>query len=147
MTEVMRVESRESSDVKSYRDLQVWKKAMDFVQAVYSATQTFPKEELYSLTNQIRRSAVSIPSNIAEGSSRRGTQEFLRYINISTGSLAEIETQLIIAGRLSYLSETSLNDLLKNTDELSRMLQGLYVSLQAKLPKKPTRLSTLDSNH
>src|SRR5688572_15690116 len=105
MTEVVRVESRESSGViRSYKDLIAWQKAMDLAALVYESIAGFPGDERYGLTSQIKRSAVSIPSNLAEGSSRRSTPEFLRYINIATGSLAELETQLLLANRLSYLS-------------------------------------------
>jgi len=141
---VARVESRESSEVvKSYRDLLVWQKSMDLLVDVYEAIAKFPADERYGLSIQIKRAAVSIPSNIAEGSSRRGTKEFLRYINIPTDSLAELETQLMAAKRLKFLSAEIEAKLLKQTDEISRMLQGLYNSLEAKL----TRLSILDSNH
>lgn len=140
---VARVESRESSKVKSYRDLLVWQKAMDFAMEIYAVTKNFPKEELYGLTSQMKRSALSIPSNIAEGSSRRTTGEFLRYINIATGSLAEIETQIIFAAHLSFVNQKAEAGLLKKADEISRMLQGLHRSLAS----KSARLSTLDSNH
>jgi four helix bundle protein len=141
--EVARIESRESSKVKSYRDLLVWQKSMDFAMQVYDIAKTFPKEELYGMTSQMKRSALSIPSNIAEGSSRRTTGEFLRYINIATGSLAEIETQIIFAARRKFIAQIKEEILLKDADEISRMLQGLYRSLES----KSSRLSTLDSNH
>lgn len=133
MAEVIRVESRESSAVRSYRDLLVWQKSMSFVTKVYRHLDTFPKTEHYGLVSQIKRSSVSVPSNIAEGSSRRSTKEFLRYINIANGSLAEAETQLQIATNLGYLDEKSLVEMLNATDEISRMLQGLYVALEKKL--------------
>ncbi|MDE3038099.1 MAG: four helix bundle protein [Pseudomonadota bacterium] len=129
--------------VKSYRDLRVWQEGRILVKEVYRAVKAFPKEEIYGLTSQIKRSAVSIPSNIAEGSSRRSTQEFLRFINIATGSLAELETQLILANDLEFMDSDMLEKLLQRTDNISRMSQGLYDALLA----KTTRLATRDSNH
>ncbi len=141
----MRVESRESSGrIESYRDLVAWRKSMDLVVAVYTLTEIFPKNEQFGLTSQIKRAVVSIPSNIAEGSSRRSTQEFLRYINIATGSLAEVETQLSVAQRLRFISPSQEEHLQRQCNEISRILQGLYDSLKSRLA---TRLSTLDSNH
>ena len=139
-----RVESRESSGkIKSYRDLVAWQKAMQLMTAIYEATRSFPKEETYGLAQQLRRAAVSVPSNLAEGSSRRSTQEFLRFINISTGSLAELETQITAARMLGYMNAITEATILTQADELGRILQGLYDALAAKI----TRLSTLDSNH
>ncbi len=145
MTEVIRVESRESSArVSSYRDLVAWKKSMDLLVAVYALTESFPKNEQFGLTSQIKRAVVSIPSNIAEGSSRRSTQEFLRYINIATGSLAEVETQLCATQRLNFITLIQEETLLDQCGEVSRIFQGLYNSLKSRLS---TRLSTLDSEH
>lgn len=145
MKEVNRVESRESSErVSSYRDLVAWKKSMDLLVSVYALTESFPKNEQFGLTLQIKRAAVSIPSNLAEGSSRRSTQEFLRYINIATGSLAEVETQLSAAQRLNFITLQQEETLLNQCGEISRIFQGLYNSLKARLS---TRLSTLDSEH
>src|SRR5436305_9813990 len=90
---------------RSYRDLIAWQKAMDMVAGIYQLTLKFPKEELYVLTSQLRRCAVSVPSNIAEGQGRGSPQEFKHFISIAMGSLTEIETQLLIAQRLSYISE------------------------------------------
>lgn len=146
MGEVARVESRESSEkVRSYRDLVAWQKAMDLMVEVYKATDGFPKNEQFGLTSQLRRAAVSVPSNIAEGSSRRSTQEYIRFINIATGSLAEIETQISAALRLGFLNAASEAELLGRCSEISRILQGLHDALQTRI--KTTRLSTLDSEH
>lgn len=145
MEKVIRVENRESSStIRSYRDLLVWQKSMDLLVEIYEVTKDFPKEELYGLSSQIKRAVVSVPSNIAEGSSRRTTREFIRFINIATGSLAELETQLIAAERLSFFSEEKKDILLYQTDEISRMLQGLHDSLIAKINSDH---STLNSNH
>jgi len=87
--------------VRNYQELIVWQRAMDLVEEIYKATKEFPREELYALTSQIRRAAVSIPSNIAEGQGRRTTADFLRHLSIAYGSLREVETQALIARRLS----------------------------------------------
>ena len=140
-----RVKSLESSGVgvRSYRDLLAWQKSMDLMLLVYRASDAFPKHEVYGLTQQLRRCVVSVPSNIAEGSSRRSTQEFLRFLNIACGSLAEVETQLTAARMLGYIDDSLESKLLEQAGEVSRILHGLYQSLQARL----TRLQTLDSNH
>jgi len=91
--------------IKSFHDLIVWQKAMDLVEANYKVTKSFPKEELYGLTNQIRRALDSIPSNIAEGQGRDSTKEFIHHLSIAYGSLYEVETQLLIAQRLNYISQ------------------------------------------
>ncbi|MFY7853623.1 MAG: four helix bundle protein, partial [Brevundimonas sp.] len=92
--------------VFGYRDLDVWKLAVDWVEAVYRATSNWPSEERFGLTSQLRRAAVSVASNIAEGAARRSTGEFLQFIGMARGSLAEAETQLLIASRLGYLDAT-----------------------------------------
>ena len=99
----------------NYRDLIVWQKAMDLVQAVYKITAGFPKEELYGLTSQLRRAAVSIPSNIAEGQGRRTTGDFQRFLAIANGSLREVETQILIAKRLNYLHNERTSHLMEST--------------------------------
>ncbi len=115
-----------------FKDLIAWQKAMDLVNAVYDATDDFPKREIYSLTDQMRRAAVSIPSNIAEGQAHYSNREFLHFLRHSRGSLAEVETQVIIAQRRNYLSETQAADLLKRAEEVSRILSGLINSLKVK---------------
>ncbi|MBW6511066.1 MAG: four helix bundle protein [Desulfuromonadaceae bacterium] len=115
--------------VQSYKDLTVWQKALDLVEMVYQATKVFPKEELYGLTNQLRRAAISIPSNIAEGHARSSTAEFLRFLSIAKGSLGEIETQLLIAQRLGYLSEEQLTPILNLQVEINKMTNGLMARL------------------
>jgi four helix bundle protein len=113
----------------TYRELIVWQKAMDFVQSVYQATARFPKEELYGLTSQLRRGAVSIPSNIAEGQGRETRGEFRRFLSIAYGSLREVETQIMIAERLHYLTENNCSQLLEAAGEIGRLLNGLTASL------------------
>ena len=115
--------------VKSYKDLIVWQKAMDLVQLVYQATKTFPKEELYGLTNQVRRAVVSIPSNIAEGQARQSSAEFKNFLSIARGSLAEVETQLLIAMRLNYLTQEQLAPIMAVHQEVSKMIPALMAKL------------------
>jgi four helix bundle protein len=115
--------------MQGYKDLVVWQKAMDLVTAIYRLTRAFPKQELYGLTSQIQRAAVSIPSNIAEGHALKQTQAYLRHLAIASGSLAELETQLEIAGRLGYLGPEGAKVLTK-ADEVGRMLTGLRRSLK-----------------
>ena len=115
--------------VKSYKDLIVWQKAMDLVEMVYRATKTFPKEELYGLTNQLRRAVVSIPSNIAEGQARKSTAEFRNFLSIARGSLAEVETQLLIARRLSYINQQKLGAILSIQVEVNKMTNALILKL------------------
>ena len=117
-------------DVRSYRDLKVWQMGMDLVCHIYQVTDGFPKSEIYGLTSQIQRAAVSIPSNVAEGHARGSSREFLHFLSISLGSLAELETQLLISSRLRYLDQGVLEPILDNVDELGRMLRGLQKSLR-----------------
>jgi len=93
-----------SKEIRNHKDLEVWKKSMDLVSNIYKITESFPNKELYGLTNQIRRAAVSVPSNIAEGAARSSKKEFIQFLYIALGSLSELETQIIIANRLEYLN-------------------------------------------
>ena len=113
-----------------YRDLKVWKLGVEISLEVYRLTKDFPKDELYGLTSQIRRAAVSVPSNIAEGHARKSQKDFARFLNIAKGSLAELETQLIIASELGYLQQPQFDSLLKLADQESRMISGLLSSLK-----------------
>jgi four helix bundle protein len=113
------------NEIKTHRDLDVWKKSISLVTSIYRTTKEFPKEEVYGITNQIRRSAVSIPSNIAEGSARQGNKEYTQFLYISLGSLSELETQLIIANNLKYLSEKDFELVMGNLIEIRKMLIGL----------------------
>jgi four helix bundle protein len=112
---------------QSYRDLIAWKKSMGFVSEVYRATQGFPREELYGLSSQLRRAAVSVPSNIAEGQAHYSPREFHRFLSHARGSL-EIETQIMIAQDLAYLSSDQAERLLLKAAELGRILNGLIRS-------------------
>lgn len=116
--------------VKSYRDLETWQKAMDLVQEIYLETRSFPKEETYGLSGQMRRAAVSIPSNIAEGQGRDSTKEFLRHLSIAYGSLCELETQMLIACRLGYFCRQVYERLFEASSRVGRLLNGLSNSLR-----------------
>ncbi len=117
----------------SYKDLEVWQKSIDLVVAVYAVNKTFPKEEIYSLTSQIRRAAVSISANIAEGQVRSSTKDFLRFINISYGSAAELETHFIISEKLGYITSDKLQLLLADVARIGKMLNGLRNKLEQRL--------------
>ena len=115
--------------LRTHKDLDVWKKAMDLAAHVYSLTAQFPKEELYGLTSQIRRSAVSIPSNIAEGAARHSRKEFIQFLHIASGSVAELETQLFLAIRMEFISSDSI---ISHVEEVRKQLLGLLRSLKKK---------------
>jgi len=116
--------------VKSYRDLIAWQKAMELTVAVYQLTSTFPREEIYGLTSQLRRASTSIPSNIAEGQGRNTTGEFLQFLGHARGSLFEVETQLLVASKLEIIDERAAEKALAMASELSRILSGLITSLR-----------------
>jgi len=118
--------------MRPHEKLDVCKKAIDFVVAVYKATERFPKEERFGLTSQIRRAAVSIPANIAEGAGRKSYKEFAYFLSNSQGSTSEVETELLIASKLSYVEETSYLALRSSLDEIGRMLTGLCQHLEKK---------------
>jgi four helix bundle protein len=115
---------------RKYSDLVAWQKAMDLVSAVYLATSNFPKTEIYGLTSQLRRAAVSVPSNVAEGYGRSGRREFAHALSIALGSLAEVETQILIAERLGYLAPESRVSMLELSAEIGRIIVGLMNSME-----------------
>jgi four helix bundle protein len=115
--------------IKSFRDLRVWQAAMDLVEQIYGLTKSFPKSELYGLTSQIQRSAVSVPSNIAEGHTREHTKEYLHHLSMAQASLAELETQLEISARLKYITSEQLAQVLERIRALGRQLYALRNSL------------------
>ena len=119
-----------------YKDLIAWQKAMDLVNAIYDITDAFPKRETYSLTDQIRRAAVSIPSNIAEGQARYSRPDFHRFLRMARGSLAELETQLMIAHSLGYVGNDPERSLLMKAAELGRILNALTASLETPRAQK-----------
>ena len=116
--------------VQSYRDLVAWNKAMELVTEIYRVTKKFPKEELFGLMSQLRRAAVSIPSNIAEGKGRLSKGEFRQFLGNARGSLAEVETQILIAQNLSYLDEPETNRLLAMVEEVGKVLNGLISAVK-----------------
>ena len=115
---------------RSYRDLNVWKLSIELVKDIYQITTKFPPAEIYGLTNQMRRAAISIPSNIAEGQGRNSFKEFKQFIAIALGSLAELETQLIISHEIGYLNREDSSKLSASLDNISKMLKALANSLK-----------------
>jgi four helix bundle protein len=108
-----------------YEDLELWQRAMDLVVECYAASKTFPSDELFGLTSQLRRAAVSVPANVAEGQARQHRGEFIQHLSIACGSLAEVETHVRIAQRLGYLSDKSVGELLLRCKETGRLMYGL----------------------
>ena len=123
---------------KTFRDLVVWQKAMDLVVEIYRLTGGFPAEEKFGLTSQMRRAAVSIPCNIAEGHGRHSGKEFLRFLWIANGSLTELETQLIITHRLQLITKEDYQQLREHFQQVGRMLTGLRTSLEQPSPNQTT---------
>jgi len=118
-----------NSEIKNYRDLVIWQKGIALVKEIYLLTQKFPQTEIYGLSNQLRRAAVSIPSNIAEGQSRQHTGEFRQFLHMALGSLAEVDTQLVIAKELSYLPQDEMTIAEKLIFELRKMIYTLIKKL------------------
>ncbi|MEI9421692.1 four helix bundle protein [Mesorhizobium sp. Cs1299R1N1] len=116
--------------MNSYRDLIVWKVAVDLAVDCYSATKAFPNSEVYGMTSQIRRSSVSIAANIAEGHGRENTGSFIQFLRIAQGSLKELETHLIVSGKIGLMVEVEVARLLKQADEIGKMLHSMIRSLQ-----------------
>lgn len=116
--------------INTFRDLLVWQKSMKLVTDIYQHTYAFPQSEIYGLTSQIRRCAISIPSNIAEGYGRNSTGDYKRFLRISVGSLFELQTQIEIAYNLKYISNEAFQEILTNTNELDRMLSSLISKIK-----------------
>ena len=115
---------------KPHHKLDVWKRSLDFVTKIYKLTGQFPNEEKFGLVSQMRRAAVSIPSNISEGAARNSRKEFMNFLHIAQGSTAELETQLLIGRNLEYIDIEQLEPLLQELDEISMMIIGLQRSLK-----------------
>ena len=115
--------------IQSFKDLEIWKRGIDLTEAVYEITKSFPKEETYGLVSQMRRAAVSIPSNIAEGFGRFHNKEYKQYLHISLGSCAELITQFVITERLKYINKNTSNKLSTEADEISKMVMSLIKKL------------------
>ena len=125
--------SKGSSEMpKNYKELKVWQKSYELCLEIYTITAKFPREEIYGLTSQIRRSVVSIPSNIAEGYGRKTTLDYIRMLYISYGSVCELETQILLAGDLYLIEKSELSILKKDIAEIERMLRALIKSLENK---------------
>ena len=122
--------------ILTYRDLEVWKQGMDLVEECYKITTSFPKYELYGLTSQLRRAVISIPSNVAEGRSRKSTKAFRNHVSIALGSHGELETCLELATRLGFMSPADKLRVLKRCDAVGRMLSGLHQALARKLDRR-----------
>ena len=118
--------------LRSYRDLLVWQKAVEFALLVYRLSEAFPKREIYGLTSQVRRAAVSVPSNIAEGYGRGSRKEYVQFLSIAQGSLKEMETQTIIGQRLGYATLAQAERVLTDAEVIGKMLGSLIRSLRAK---------------
>jgi len=118
--------------MRTHKDLDVWKNSIDFVTEIYKLTNKFPKSEFYGLTNQIRRSAVSIPSNIAEGAGRAHNKEFIQFLNISLGSISEIETQLTISKNLGFIDTDNFDIFLNKLNLIRSQIVGLIKYLKNK---------------
>ena len=114
----------------SYRDLLAWQKAMELITQIYRVSQKFPSEEMYGIVSQMRRAAISIPSNIAEGQGRLTKGEFIQFLGIARGSLLELETQILVAQNLHYLNEPTLKNLLGLTSEVGRLVNGLLSAIK-----------------
>ncbi len=120
------------SEIKSYKDLLIWQKGIDIVINLYELVEGFPKEEIYALTSQVKRTSVSIPSNIAEGYGRNSTQIYIHFLNISRGSLFELETQLIVAQKLKFIKNEALFHVLMNQiTEESKMLNSFINKIES----------------
>lgn len=122
--------------LKSYKDLKTWQKSYELCLEVYKITKGFPKEEIYGLTSQIRRAAVSVPCNIAEGYGRKTTPEYIRSLYIAYGSTCELETQILLSGDLGYIGTEKLEEVRDEVGEVERMLKGLMKSLEDR-PSNP----------
>jgi four helix bundle protein len=117
-------------DTRPHRNLDVWKKSMDFVKDIYKVTALFPKDEIYGLVPQMRRAAISIPSNLAEGAARKGNKEFKQFLNIAQGSISELDSQIELSLSLNYINEAKHVELMDKINVISKMLFGLSRSIK-----------------
>lgn len=131
---------------QSYRDLDAWQRSMDLVTEIYALSKSFPREEQFGLVNQIRRAAISIPSNIAEGQGRIHAADFIRFLSIARGSLAETETQLLLAVRLEYIDRDSAKPAWALAQNVGRLLNGLINSLERKRLGAPSNGKIAESD-
>ncbi len=140
-TRTGRVNAGQGRDMKSYRELDVWKKAMNLVVAVYELTAEFPTEERYGLISQMQRAAVSVPANIAEGYGRLHRGDYIHHLSIANGSLAELETHITLAVRLSFVEREAAAAVWSMAQEVGKMLSGMVRSLQGRSENKTTSIS------
>jgi four helix bundle protein len=120
------------SSIKSYKDLLIWQKGIEIVADLYQLVESFPKEELYALTSQLKRAAVSVPSNIAEGYGRNSTQSYIHFVSISRGSLFELETQLLVAQKLKFIkNETLFSNIMNQITEETKMINSFINKLES----------------
>ncbi|WP_317167644.1 four helix bundle protein [Flagellimonas sp. HSM57] len=124
LAQVVKPQSNRAIYMSTFRDLKIWQKAMKLVTKIYAKTGYFPKEEVYGLTSQIKRSAISVPSNIAEGYGRKGKKDYLKFLNISISSLFELQTQLEIANNLKFLTDKDFKEVYEDSREIERMLSS-----------------------
>jgi four helix bundle protein len=129
----------DSGTAKHFRQLVVWQRSMELAMLIYQVTRSFPREEIYGLTSQLRRAAVSVPSNIAEGYSRKSTKELLQFLAVTDGSLAEIETQLLMARQLEYCGTGPLNQALDLVEQCQRMLHTMQSTLRENIRQGKAR--------
>jgi len=120
----------EGKDTKTHRDLEIWQRGIDLVTKIYKLTKKFPEEELYGLTSQMRRAAISYPSNISEGAARDSINDYIRFLYISMGSLSELETQIIISEKLGYIKDSK--DILEDIETITRKTYNLIKYLKSK---------------
>jgi four helix bundle protein len=132
------------SEINSYRDLDVWKQSRQLVKSVYQLSRSFPKEEQFGLTNQLRRAAISVPSNIAEGSGRNHSKDSIQFFFIARGSLYEIETQLIISFDLEYISDSHLKEVLEQVTRCKKLINGFINYFQKQTTnQQPTTINEI----
>jgi four helix bundle protein len=131
--EAWTVNREDIMSIQSFRELEVWRVAMDLATECYRVTKPFPKDELFGMTSQIRRASASIPANIAEGQGRESTKEFLNFLSIARGSLMEVQTHLLLAERVDLIHEAQLQPILALCERISQMLSRLRQSLERKL--------------
>jgi four helix bundle protein len=132
------------SEINSYRDLDVWKQSRQLVKSVYQLSRSFPKEEQFGLTNQLRRAAISVPSNIAEGSGRNHSKDSIQFFFIARGSLYEIETQLIISSDLEYISDSHLKEVLEQVTRCKKLINGFINYFQKQTTnQQPTTINEI----
>jgi four helix bundle protein len=132
---------------KHYKDLLVWQKGMTLAKDVYSLTAKFPADERFGLISQMRRAAISVPSNIAEGQARQGTREFLQFLSHASGSLAELETQLLLSVEMKYCASADVESISVLVSELQKMISALRRSLEGSLATSHSPLATSTLRH